>query len=637
MTMEDEQVADAAPTRPATPANGTKRKEPEGTPRKDRDETARRQALLEAQEMPPPSAPASTRRRSMRIEQGGIAPASGRQQVVSGVGRTSQDGEFITSSQTQVTETSPCPANAPIASGEVPLPTPANTESGRSGPANNIVVLQRRIKAGLAQRRRKEEAVADFFESLTSGLQQIDGVNALDSVQVHTIGILLTAATKVAFAAPGQTVFPPSILQSIKLWDPSKAPSPPETSIPSAQEPQTPRGTGTAASSWAAKAAAPAQSPTKKSGLPPLAPYAGYRTQGGTKGDAAKFASSGGSKDERTFIRVPTTSTWAKEDPFEVRLQLEALLAKSCAPTSLSIGRVKSVQSGFSFTPGELCSAQDFQPYHLAIQKHFEANVVEGPSAHQRFVLRGIPAKLVSGGIAKTVTPALVQQQLAKACPSAVLALPPRIITPERTGSTTPLWLLTISSGSFETRSRSPYPGSIALFDRDCSLRPYRSNNASRHCGRCLSWHHSTTKCRALASVCAHCGLNGHSAAEHTCAHCTAEQPQSCVPECFHCKGPATTGHPGCRARPIWDSRVNAVIVPEGERLLRLQNRGRAERKLQIGKVRAAKVVTLAARSPEQAPSGPTSTINSVPTSSSTTTTPTSSASGPRSNALGAN
>ncbi|KAK0521436.1 hypothetical protein OC834_006665 [Tilletia horrida] len=224
---------------------------------------------------------------------------------------------------------------------------------------------------------------------------------------------------------------------------------------------------------------------------------------------------------------------------------MKQLLLRLNASATLSIGRFKPVHGVFSFSPGEPCSAQDFQDYYLAIQKHLEGHVVEGPCSYQRFVLRRIPAKLVSGGIAKNVTQELVQQQLAK--------------------------LLTLDGGSFDSRTDSPCPSSIALFDRDCSLRPYRSNNASRHCGRCLSWHHSVHKYRTTSPVCARCGLTGHSAAEHTCTHCAPGQTQLCIPECFHCKGPATTGHPGCRARPVWDSKVNAVIVPEGERLLRLQ------------------------------------------------------------------
>ncbi|KAK0557526.1 hypothetical protein OC844_005563 [Tilletia horrida] len=623
MTTDDEEAAAAkmieltspGPDRPATPAQTTKRKEPEGTPRKERDEAARRQALLDAQEMPPPPPPTLSRRRSMRIEQAGIAPASGRQQVVSGVSRSAQEGDASSAAQSQ--QQLPAPATrqppAPAPTGEALAPAPTQKEKAR--PEGNILVLQRRIKAGLAQRRQKEEAVASFFEAMTSGLQQIDGVNALEPSQVHAIGILLTTATKVAFASPGQTPLPPKLLDYIKLWDPSKPCPPFPSPVASRPEQQGAAGTETAASSWAARAAAPPPPDARRSGTPPLAPYAGYRTQGGAKGDAAKLAASGGLKDNRTFIRVPASSSWAREDPYEIRLHLEQLLRQLDAPASLSIGRVKTVQSGFSFTPGESCSAQDFQAYYLAIQKHFEAHVVEGPCSHQRFVLRGIPAKLVSGGIAKNVTPELVQQQLAKVCPTAKLALPPRTITPERAGSPMPLWLLTLDGGSFGSRADSPCPSSIALFDRDCSLRPYRSNNASRHCDRCLSWHHSVHKCRALSPVCARCGLTGHSAAEHTCTHCAPGQTQLCIPECFHCKGPATTGHPGCRARPVWDSKVNAVIVPEGERLLRLQNRGRADRKIEIAKARAAQTAASATQPPRPSPSSPAQSTTPNPSS----------------------
>ncbi|CAD7067500.1 unnamed protein product, partial [Tilletia caries] len=83
----------------------------------------------------------------------------------------------------------------------------------------------------------------------------------------------------------------------------------------------------------------------------PLAPLEGFRTQGGAKGDAAKIAAAGGAQDDRTFIRLPKEHPLREEDQYEIRLRLERLF-KSQKQPQLSIGRVKKVPSGFSFTPG---------------------------------------------------------------------------------------------------------------------------------------------------------------------------------------------------------------------------------------------------------------------------------------------
>ncbi|KAE8184574.1 hypothetical protein CF336_g7746, partial [Tilletia laevis] len=119
------------------------------------------------------------------------------------------------------------------------------------------------------------------------------------------------------------------------------------------------------------------------------------------------------------------------------------------------------------------------------------------------------------------------------------------------------------------------------------------------------------------------------------CPLCKPSQPPACVPECAHCKAPQTTGHPVCRAHPVWDSKVNAVIVPEGERLARIQNRGRSERKLTISRLRAqaAQRTTSAAISATQPPANSESSTRQEDTTPNTNTPI--DASGPRSNALG--
>ena len=203
-------------------------------------------------------------------------------------------------------------------------------------------------------------------------------------------------------------------------------------------------------------------------------------------------------------------------------------------------------------------------------------------------VLSGVPLAL--GGKSRTlkITAEMLMQQLKAQFPGIDFAMNPRTITPASNPTPFPLWLLTLGPAGLGLAEDEHTPNCLVLFERDCGLRPYRSSNASKHCGKCLSWHHSTSKCRAPAPVCARCGLTGHTAETHTCSICKPGEPPECVPECFHCKGPGVTGHPGCTARPIWHAKVKAVIVPEGERLQRIQLRGRTDRKAAILRAKAA-------------------------------------------------
>ncbi|KAE8207903.1 hypothetical protein CF319_g9586, partial [Tilletia indica] len=370
--------------------------------------------------------------------------------------------------------------------------------------------------------------------------------------------------------------------------------------------------------------------PAPKRGPRPLKPHEGYRTQGGTKGDAERLAEAGGAQDNRAFIRFGPDHPARNEDPISIRRLLENALRLTGAPASLTFGRLKKVDSGFSFTPGDQCTQADLEPHYAALAAAVGAERIDGPSKHRQVCLRGLPAKIVIGGAARPVEPEDVEFHLQHHFPSLKMAAPPRIITPPRNPTPFPLWLITFSEGNFGRDEGEPTPSRVVLMDRDCTIRPYRTSNASKHCARCLSWHHTTTKCRSPAPTCAHCGLTGHSASEHTCRLCLPGKAPVCVPECFHCKGPATTGHPGCKARPVWDSKVNAVVVPEGERLLRLQNKGRADRKLEVTRLRS-----LASCSTNNNPtSTPTVPRGAAAPSLSNIQTSTPGASGPRDNAL---
>ncbi|KAK0528634.1 hypothetical protein OC835_004590 [Tilletia horrida] len=580
---------DAARTRPATPTEAGKRKEPDGTPRKDRDEEERRMVLHNRRAeaaMPPPSLPSLTvRRSSSRIAENNIAPASGRQQVVSGVSRIVAGTE------------KPDWASAPPSAGATPppapgtsLPTPAGAPSsaptGKAGPARitpstkparPFQALDQLIDRNLEARQKREDTVQDFLKGMSTGLQAMDGLNALPAGRISAARTLSTALAKVVLGAADSTALPAEVLAFLDSWDPQR-PCPPLPVQPSTAAPAFPSSPSPYLS--AARAGAPAQKPTQR----PLRPEEGYRLQGASRSDVEQLVENGGVKDLRTFVRLPPNSAFRGEDPLSLRQQLEAVAASHTAK-KLTFARVKKVNSGFSFTPGPGCSPEDFQLIYTSIQTRFAASAVEGPCPHTRFCLRGIPAHIISGGQAKVVTPAILQDYLQLRFPTAIFAALPRIIS---TGDDEfPLWLLTIAGTGLYEHDGNPLSSRFALMDRDCMIRPYRSTNASKHCGKCLSWHHTEHRCRALAAVCAHCGLTGHSSSNHACKMCAPGSAPKCIPQCFHCKGPFPTGHTACPARPVWRRKVNAVVVPSGERLQRIQTKGRADYKQALSRARA--------------------------------------------------
>ncbi|CAD6961985.1 unnamed protein product [Tilletia laevis] len=612
-TTEDEAAAVAATGSSATPtASSTTPRRPHK--RKKADRAAKDEVDSDAENTTPSTAMmAATRaagtRASSRIAKAGIQPATGEQQVRTGVRRHTAE----VSSPSKPATTRPA-ASKPSGA----------TSSGRARP---LLPLQQLINRDLDARQKKEASIKGFLTSMMEGLQEMDGLNALEAETITVLRTLVTATAKTVLAKPDGTVLPTSITTFLDAWDPSR-PSPP---LPTESAPTTTTAAistagATPSRTWASTAQASGGQPLKAK-LRPLAPLEGFRTQGGAKGDAAKLAAAGGAQDDRTFIRLPKEHPAREEDQYGIRLRLERLFAAQ-SQAQLSIGRVKKIPSGFSFTP-------------VMPPRHSVIGLLQGPTAtsHTRHPPSPAPSPLPEG----------------PAC-----APPPRIIS--REDDKNPLWLLAVADGSFADEDGSACPSRFVLMDRDCMLRPYRSNNASKHCSRCLSWHHTAQHCRAPAPMCGHCGLTGHATEAHTCNMCPAGSAPLCLPQCAHCKGPAITGHPGCRARPVWDRRVNGIVVPEGERLQRLQNRGRADRKAALARLRVAASSlppTTGPAAPSSAPSATdsplqaassgaapppgtagntalTATIGSTATTNITTTnTSSSSASGPRINALG--
>ncbi|KAE8228287.1 hypothetical protein CF326_g6786 [Tilletia indica] len=488
-TTEDEAAAAAATGSSATPtASSATPKRPHK--RKKADRAANDEVDSDAENTTPGTATmAATRaagtRASSRIAKAGIQPATGEQQVRTGVRRHT----------TEVPSPSKPATTRPAAS----KPSGA-TSSGRARP---LLPLQQLINRDLDARQKKEASIKGFLTSMMEGLQEMDGLNALEAETITVLRTLVTATAKTVLAKPDGTVLPTSITTYLDAWDPSR-PSPPLPTESAATITAVAKSTAGATPSrtWASTAQASAGQPLKAK-LRPLAPLEGFRTQGGAKGDAAKLAAAGGAQDDRTFIRLPKEHPAREEDQYGIRLRLERLFAGQ-SQAQLSIGRVKKIPSGFSFTPGEKCKAADFKPQFAAIENEFGSDArVEGPCTWKQFCLRGIPSSVCSRGQQQQVTPDNFQALLLHRFPKVQLALPPRIIS--REDDKNPLWLLAVADGSFADEDGSACPSRFVLMDRDCMLRPYRSNNASKHCSRCLSWHHTAQHCRAPAPVCGHC------------------------------------------------------------------------------------------------------------------------------------
>ncbi|KAL9940820.1 hypothetical protein V8E36_000308, partial [Tilletia maclaganii] len=581
-------------------------------------------------------------RQSSRIAENNIQPASGAQEVRTGVRKS-----------TEYPGLPPRPFFAP------PPPRAAQTFEALAN--STMQQLQRRQK--------KEDSVQTYFKQAVTGLCELDRMNALEQQRLGGIRTLMTAAATHGLGTSEESAIPPFILEALEAWNngkpvtsfmPSKENTAPATNT-------TPGKTSAAASpNWATVAASKSSQPLATKShkeFPPLRPLEGFCLQGGTKRDVLRLEKEGPVEDQRLFIRIAEDNPIRHEDPYEVRHLVESALKEANAPDSLKIERVKPIATGFSLTPADAVKAAAFSPYLPTIITLLNATRIDKPDEYRRLCLRGLPAFVTSRGQRNKILGEHVQKALTARFPSLVFAETPRIISSgsDQPDSAPPLWLITLSSGSFHAEDGAYIPARLILMDRDCQLRVYHSNNASKHCERCLSWHHSTIKCRAQAPVCGHCGLTGHLTKNHNCSVCPpvsilAGNTPNCLPECAHCKGPFITGHQSCPARPLWRKEINAVVVPEGERLVRLRNRGRAARTAELKRLRvAADAAAAAAAEAAEATrggedvamseagtgqatsaSGAATATSAAPntTSTSTRTTTSNDASGPRSNAM---
>ncbi|KAL9933508.1 hypothetical protein V8E36_007684 [Tilletia maclaganii] len=568
-------------------------------------------------------------RQSSRIAENNIQPASGTQEVRTRVRRGTIDPEEAAAAAKRASR----PAT--------PVKEPTSIATGMPMEALANSTMQQ-----LQRRQKKEDSVQADFKQAVTGLCELDRMNALEQQRLGGIRTLMTAAATHCLGTSEESAIPPFILEALEAWKngkpvtsfmPSKENTAPATNT-------TPGKTSAAASpNWATVAASKSSQPLATKShkeFPPLRPLEGFCLQGGTKRDVLRLEKEGPVEDQRLFIRIAEDNPIRHEDPYEVRHPVESALKVANAPDSLKIERVKPIATGFSLTPADAVKAAAFSPYLPTIITLLNATRIDKPDEYRRLCLRGLPAFVTSRGQRNKILGEHVQKALTARFPSLVFAETPRIISSgsDQPDSAPPLWLITLSSGSFHAEDGAYIPARLILMDRDFQLRVYHSNNASKHCERCLSWHHSTVKFRAQAPVCGHCGLTGHLTKNHTCSVCP----------------------PSCPARPLWRKEINAVVVPEGERLVRLRNRGRAARTAELKRLRVAADAAVSAAAAAKAAeatrrgedvamseagtgqatsaSGAATATSAAPNTPSTTTTTTSiDASGPRSNALAVN
>ncbi|KAL9939046.1 hypothetical protein V8E36_001859 [Tilletia maclaganii] len=414
---------------------------------------------------------------------------------------------------------------------------------------------------------------------MAAGLRELDALEALDGERLDVTNTLLSAATLYVLGEDTGRKIPARLLRELKAWcegkdvpdEPSQGTGASNGTIATGKD----KPSGTMASSWASVAKKNGARPTTQQTRPkpvPLQPLDGYRTQGGQKGDVQRLHAEGPVKDERIFIRIEKGSAAAKEDPHAVRLVVEKSLKDQQAPETLVIERVKSVATGFSLLPGPSNTAQYFHKYLPDIVQKLNASHADLPCTFRRVCMRGLPASIWSGGEDRKITGEHVQAALGARFPSLVFAETPRVISTATRPGELPLWLLTFSSGTFGGMDDDFVSSHLILMDRDCYLRSYRYNNASKHCSHCLSWHHS----------------NFHGQLPRSGAGVRALRLDRPPDQRPHVLG-VPPGHRNCPARPIWSKDLKAVIVPEGERLVRIRNRGRAAHTAELNRLRAAK------------------------------------------------
>ncbi|KAE8221863.1 hypothetical protein CF319_g4843 [Tilletia indica] len=172
--------------------------------------------------MVPPTRPAGTRS-SVRIADAGIQPASGEQQVRTGVRRHTEELQARVGDSTAPTSDA--------------TRTPSASRTGTSvSRARPLLPLQQLINRDLDARKKKEAAISGFLTAMMDGGREMDALKILDDERLQVLRTLLTATAKTVLVKPGSTLIPTPITSFLEAWDPSR-PCPPLPTQPATGPP----------------------------------------------------------------------------------------------------------------------------------------------------------------------------------------------------------------------------------------------------------------------------------------------------------------------------------------------------------------------------------------------------------------
>ncbi|KAL9939531.1 hypothetical protein V8E36_001348 [Tilletia maclaganii] len=147
-------------------------------------------------------------RQSSRIAENNIQPASGAQEVRTGVRRG--------------TPTS-------IATG-MPMGPPASTTSTATAKtilrppraAQTFEALAKSTMQQLQRRQKKEDSVQTYFKQAVTGLCELDRMKALETQRLGSIRTLMTAAATHGLGTSEESAIPPFILEALEAWNNGK-------------------------------------------------------------------------------------------------------------------------------------------------------------------------------------------------------------------------------------------------------------------------------------------------------------------------------------------------------------------------------------------------------------------------------